>query len=195
MSPSLFGQTRGALLALLYGHADQSFYVRQLVREIGAGHGAIQRELKQLVKLGLLQRRAQGNQVLYQANPESPIFPEIRSLIAKTAGVHDAIHSALEGLLAGIRVAFIYGSVARQTERANSDIDLMVLGNVAFSEVVAALSPAQTLLNREINPTVFSVSEFGSKLKSGNHFLRAVMAAKKIVVVGTEHELAKLASK
>src|SRR5207302_11202796 len=92
---SLFGQTRGALLALLYGHVDQSFYVRQLVREVGAGHGALQRELKHLTDLGLLMRRNQGNQVLYQANSSSPIFPEIRSLIAKTVGVHDAVRSAL----------------------------------------------------------------------------------------------------
>lgn len=193
-NPNLFGQTRGKLLALLYGHVDQTFYVRQLVRKVGAGHGAIQRELQQLTNLGLLVRRMQGNQVLYQANSASPIFPEIKSLIAKTVGVRDAIRSALVGLRARIQIAFVYGSVAQQTERAKSDVDLMVLGKVAFTDLVAALGPVQETLAREINPTVFSVSEFRSKLRAGNHFLRNVMAAKKLFIVGTEHELAELAS-
>jgi len=192
---SLFGHTRGTLLAMLYGHAGQSFYLRQLVRAVGAGHGALQRELKHLTDMGLIVRRAQGNQVLYQANSQSPIFSEIRSLITKTVGTHDVIRSALVSLGSEIQIAFVYGSVANQKERAGSDVDLMVLGNVAFSDVVSALSPAERVLGREINPTVFPVSEFRSKLAAGNHFLRSVMKQKKLFVLGTENELAKLASK
>jgi predicted nucleotidyltransferase len=192
---SLFGHTRSALLAMLYGHAGQSFHMRQLVRAVGAGHGALQRELKHLTDMGLIVRRAQGNQVLYQANSQSPIFSEIRSLITKTVGTHDVLRSALVSLGSEIQIAFVYGSVASQKERAGSDVDLMVLGNVAFSEVVSALSPAQRVLGSEINPTVFPVSEFRSKLAAGNHFLRSVMKEKKLFVLGTENELAKLASK
>ena len=88
-SRGLFGQTRSALLAMLYGHADQSFYLRQLVRAVGAGHGALQRELKHLTELGLILRTVQGNQVLYRANSQSPIFSEIKSMISKTVGIHD----------------------------------------------------------------------------------------------------------
>jgi uncharacterized protein len=192
---SLFGRTRSALLAMLYGHQDQQFYLRQLVRAVGAGHGALQREVKHLTDMGLIVRRVQGNQVLYQANAHSPIFSEIKSLITKTVGIHDVIRSALASLGSKIRVAFVYGSVARQNERANSDVDLMVLGNLPFSEVVSALGPAQRVLGREINPTVFPVSEFRSKLAAGNHFLRSVMKEKRLFVLGTENELAKLASK
>ena len=191
----LFGQTRSALLAMLYGHADQSFYLRQLVRAVGAGHGALQRELKHLTELGLIVRTVQGNQVLYRANSQSPIFSEIKSLISKTVGIHDVIRSALASLGAEIQIAFVYGSVARQKERADSDVDLMVLGDAPFSDVVSALSPAQRALGREINPTVFPVSEFRSKLVAGNHFLRSVMKEKRLFVLGTENELAKLASK
>ncbi len=191
---NLFGQTRSALLAMLYGHADQSFYLRQLVRAVGAGHGAVQRELKHLTDMGLLVRSTQGNQVLYQANSQSPIFSEIKSLIAKTVGIHDAIRSALAALASEIQIAFVYGSVARQEERANSDVDLMVLGSAPFSEIVSALAAVQRMLAREINPTVFPVAEFQSKLRAGNHFLRSVMREKKIFLLGTEDELAKLAS-
>src|SRR5271166_4415031 len=145
--------------------------------------------------MGLVVRRVQGNQVLYQANSQSPIFLEIKSLIAKSVGTHDAIRSALVSLGSEIQIAFVYGSVARQKERADSDVDLMVLGDAPFSDVVSALSPAQKALGREINPTVFPVSEFRSKLVAGNHFLRSVMKEKRLFVLGTENELAKLASK
>jgi hypothetical protein len=111
----LFGHTRSALLAILYGHADQSFYLRQLARTIGAGNGAIQRELQHLTDMGLLVRRLQGNQVLYQANQQGPLFPEIKSLITKTVGIHGAIRSALVSFGSKIQIAFVYGSVARQT--------------------------------------------------------------------------------
>jgi predicted nucleotidyltransferase len=194
-SRGLFGQTRSALLAMLFGHADQSFYLRQLVRAVGAGHGALQRELKHLTEMGLIVRTVQGNQVLYRANSQSPIFSEIKTLISKTVGTHDVIRLALASLGAEIQIAFVYGSVARQQERADSDVDLMVLGDAPFSEVVSALSPAQKALGREINPTVFPVSEFRSKLVAGNHFLHSIMKEKKLFVLGTENELAKLASK
>ena len=194
-SESLFGHTRSAVLSMLYGHADQAFYLRQLARAVGTGHGALQRELKRLTDMGVIVRRCQGNQVLFQANARSPIFPEIKSLITKTVGIHDVIRSSLASLAPEIQIAFVYGSVARQQERANSDVDLMVLGSVPFGDVVPALAPAQRMLGREINPTVFAVDEFRSKLASGNHFLRSVMKEKKLFVVGTENELTKLASK
>jgi predicted nucleotidyltransferase len=117
---------------MLYGHADQSFYLRQLVRAVGAGHGALQRELKHLTEMGLIVRKVQGNQVLYCPNSRSPIFAEIKSLISKTVGIHDVVRWALASLGPDIQIAFVYGSVARQKERADSDLDLMVLGDAPW---------------------------------------------------------------
>ncbi len=191
----LFGRTRSALLAILYGRSEQSFYVRQLARAAGCGHGAVQRELSHLTNLGLLSRTVRGNQVLYKANSQNPIFSEIKNLVAKTLGAHDVIRGALAPLGSQVRVAFIFGSLARGEERADSDVDLMVLGDAPFSAVVSALGPAQSFLGREINPTVFPVAEFRSKLAAGNHFLRAVMKEKKLFLLGAEDELAELAAK
>jgi predicted nucleotidyltransferase len=140
-------------------------------------------------------RRVHGNQVLYRADKKSPIFPEIKRLITKTVGVHDAIRSALASLEPEIEAAFVYGSVASHREHANSDVDLMVIGKASFSDVVTALGPAQKTLRREINPTVFPISEFRSKLGAGNQFVRSVMAGKKVFVLGSEDELAKLVAK
>jgi hypothetical protein len=190
----LFGRTRSALLALLYGRAEQAFYLRQLDRELGVGYGALQRELKHLSDLGLIERSAQGNQVLYRANAQSPIFPELKSLVAKTVGIRETLSAALSTLESKVDVAFIYGSVARQEELANSDIDLMVVGSASFGEVVSALGPAQRASGREINPTVYPASEFREKLSGGNNFLRTVTGEKKIFVIGTQHEFAELVS-
>ncbi len=180
---------------MLYGHADQSFYLRQLVRVVGAGHGALQRELKHLTEMGLIVRTVQGNQV-----PISRKFTKPDFLGSQEPDIQDRRHPRRYpfrvGIFGGeIQVAFVYGSVAHQKERADSDVDLMVLGDAPFSDVVAALSPAQRALGREINPTVYPVSEFRSKLVAGNHFLHSVMKEKRLFLLGTENELAKLASK
>ena len=132
---------------------------------------------------------------MYQANSQSPVFSEMRGLIAKTVGVIDAIRSALAVLGAKVEVAFVYGSVARQQERAVSDVDLMVLGEATFGEVVSALASAQKTIGREINPAVFPVAEFRSKLKAGNHFLKSILTDKNLFVIGTRNDLAKLAAK
>jgi uncharacterized protein len=194
-APALFGRTRSALLVLLFGHTDESFYLRQLIRTVGTGNGALQREIRQLTEMGLVVRRVQGNQVLYRANKQSPIFPEIKRLITKTVGVHDAIRSALTTLEPEIEAAFVYGSVASHREQANSDVDLMVIGKASFGDVVTALGPAQKMLRREINPTVFPVSEFRTKLAARNHFLSSVVAGQNVFVLGSEDELRKLAAK
>lgn len=133
--------------------------------------------------------------MLYQANAQRPIFSDVQALITKTVGIHDTIRSALARLKPHVKVAFVYGSVARQREQSNSDVDLMVLGSVAFSEVVSALRPAQKILGREVNPTVYSISDFRARLAARNHFLHAVMKDKKVFVVGSQEELAKLAAK
>jgi len=112
-----------SLLAVLYGHTDQSFYLRQLVREVRAGHGALQRELKHLTDMGLIVRAAQGNQVLYRANSQSPIFSEIKSLITKTVGIHDVIRSALASLESEIQIAlFTARWHVKRRERAATSI-------------------------------------------------------------------------
>ena len=132
---------------------------------------------------------------MYQANSQSPVFSEMRGLLAKPVGVSDSIRSASAILGTKVEVAFVYGSVARRQERAVSDVDLMLLGEATFGEVVSALAPAQKTIGREINPAVFPVAEFRSKLKAGNHFLKSIMTGKNLFVIGTRNNLAKLAAK
>jgi len=188
----LFGETRRAILALLYGHSDEQFYLRELVRRTETALGAAQRELTLLTSGGLVQRVRRGNQVYYQANASNPIFAELKSILTKTTGVRDVIQKALEPLLARIKVAFVYGSVAKGEETMSSDIDLMVIGDVEFREVVSCLTDIENKLGREINPTVYPPEEYKNKLREKNHFLTSTLREKKIFVIGDEDELRRL---
>lgn len=193
LSDTLFGRTRGAVLSVLYGHVGESFYLRQLARLTGKSLGPVQREVRQLVDAGLVTRKVEAARTLYSANRDSPVFAEVKSLVTKTIGMHDVLYSALEGLRAKINLAFVYGSVARSGETPRSDVDLMVIGKVGFGTVVSKLADAQKALNREINPTVYSVKEFQSKLR-GN-FLNNVLAEKKLFILGDENVLRQLGEK
>jgi predicted nucleotidyltransferase len=153
LGAALFGKSKRALLALFYVQPERTFYLRQVTRTIGIGQGAIQRELARLVQAGLLVRTRVGSQVHYQANAASPIFDELKALMVKTAGVADVLREALTGVVERIGVAFLYGSLARGEGKTGSDVDLMIIGDVSFGEVVAALQPAQKTIDREVNPS------------------------------------------
>lgn len=190
----MFGATRRAVLALLFGHPEESYYLRQVVRLTGLGLGTVQRELNHLCAAGIIRRTARGHQVYFQANEQNPIFPELKGLILKTAGVGDTLRAALLPLGPKIRSAFIYGSFARNEDRPGSDVDLLVIGEVGFEEVISALQGAQQSLAREVNPTVYPLREFRSKLRAKHHFLTTVMHAPKLFLIGDDLELARLGS-
>ena len=193
MADVLFGKGRGAILGLLYEHPDESFYYRQLARELnGLSAGTIQRELDLLSQLGLIERSTVGKQVFYRANRSHPIFPELRALVTKTIGSIPTLRSALGPLADSISIAFLYGSMARGEEKSESDIDLMVVGSTTLEDVVTKLSSVESSLRRAVNPTVYSPSEFKAKLASGNHFLNSVMRGEKVFLIGDEDELRKV---
>ena len=155
--------------------------------------GALQREVLQLSDVGIILRSVRGRQVYYQANPDCPIFDELKSLIIKTVGVGDILKDALSPLVDRIHIAFVFGSMASAQPDRRSDVDLMVIGNVSFAEVVSALSKAQEKLSREINPTVYPPDEFRKKLSTGHHFLRSILKREKFFIIGDANDLNKLA--
>ncbi|MBI2435691.1 MAG: winged helix-turn-helix transcriptional regulator [Candidatus Hydrogenedentes bacterium] len=189
----LFGRTRQAVLALLFAHLDEAFYVRQIARMAGVGMGALQRELTQLLDAGIIVRRVQGNQVHYQVNERCPVFPELRSLLLKTVGIAATLREALRPV-GDVRLAFIYGSVASSRENRSSDVDVVVVGPVTFAEVSKALVSAEDKLAREVNPIVYAEQEFTQRVKSRDGFLFSVVEGPKVFLVGTEDELARLAA-
>ncbi len=192
LSATLFGKTRRAVLALLYSHVEESFYIRQIARTAGVGLGAVQRELKKLSEAGIIRRTVRGRQIYYQANPECPVYAELKSLVVKTVGVGDVLRAALVPLADRINVAFLFGSMVGGGERSSSDADVMVVGDITFAEVVSVLGRAQETVRREINPLVYPPEEFRFKLAADHHFLKQVLEGSKFFLIGDEYELAKL---
>lgn len=190
---TLFGKTRLSILALLYGKVDRQFYLSEIVRAVGGGRGAVQRELRRLTDAGLLRRAVRGNQVYFQANSDCPVFADLKGLIVKTAGVVDVLRAALAPLGKHIHVAFIYGSIVRGEETADSDVDLLIVGEVTLFDVVSALASAQEMLRREVNPSIYPAEEVREKVDDGDHFFTTVMASPKLFVIGDEDELGRLA--
>ncbi|MGH7676020.1 MAG: nucleotidyltransferase domain-containing protein [Gemmatimonadales bacterium] len=195
VSRLLFGSTRREVLALLLGRPDERFYLREILRAAGGGSGAVQRELKQLVEAGLVDREARGHQVYFSANREAAIFPELQAIVEKTAGAVDVLRASLSSLLrqGRIQVALVYGSVASGRKTARSDVDLLIVGDVPLAEIIPALRAAEARLGREVTPSVYPVKEFRDKLKRGAPFLKRIMAGPKLFVAGDDRELGRLA--
>jgi uncharacterized protein len=190
-SPSaiLFSKARREVLLVLFGNADQTFYMRQLARLTGLGMGALQRELDALSQAGIIERTIQGRHIFFKANAKSTIFRELKSIVAKTIGIGEVLRKALEPMAGRIRWAFIHGSTVRGQETAASDVDVIVVGDVTFEEIVSTFHETQEKTGREINPSVYPVEEFLRKIKEGHHFLSAVMRDQKAFLVGEEDEL------
>jgi len=190
LSSALFPNVRQRVLGLIFGHPDSSFYISEIVRKVDSGSGAVERELLRLERSGLVSVERSGNRKHYRANRNSPIFPELHSLILKTVGLSEPLRQALEPQATKIKVAFVYGSVAKKTDTARSDIDLMVLSDdLNYSELFAALQNAETVLSRPINPTVVSPEEFERKLRQKNPFILGVRSQPKIFIFGSEDDL------
>lgn len=184
---ALFTTTQQNVLGILYAHPERSFYTKEILRLTGMGVATIKRELDRMVAAGILTLTKLGNQHHYQADPECPIYHELLSIVRKTFGIADVLHTALEQLSSDILLCFVYGSIAKSTDKAKSDVDLMVIGNdLSYSGLMDLLLPAEAKLGRAINPTIYTLNDFRAKLDENNSFVTRVMEQEKIIVMGAE---------
>jgi predicted nucleotidyltransferase len=151
--------------------------------------GTLHKELSTLARAGILTSERRGNQLFYRANPGCPIFEELTSILRKTSGLATVIALALEPLASRITSAFVFGSVAQARESSDSDVDVMVIGEISFSEVVNQLYSTQLTLGREINPKVFAISEWKERHVAGDPFVQDVLRKPKIFLIGNDHDL------
>jgi DNA-binding transcriptional ArsR family regulator len=187
---ALFPRTRRAVLAATLMDPAREWYLSDLARHIGVSPSSLQRELASLVDVEVLRRRVDGNRVYYRAEPDNPIFGDLRGLVLRTAGLKDVLAECLAGFRSRIDVAFVYGSVARADESASSDVDLMVIGGVGLLELAPTLRDAEARLLRPVNPSIFRAVEVAEKLRAGHHFLGTVMGGARLFIVGGEDDLA-----
>lgn len=184
IAATLFGKTRRAALARLYLEPAREFRLRELARLTGISAGAMQHELKQLVAADLVRRREHDGQVTYRPNAESPVFEELRTLVEKTSGIGELVRRTLQPAARRIRLALIYGSVAKGVNRARSDLDLLVVGSIAFGDLVRLLAPAEKRIGREISPRLYAEKDYRERLGRGERFLKSVLQGPHTVLMG-----------
>ncbi len=182
----LFSEYRRRVLGLLLLHPDERYHVREIARLTNTTAGTLHRELSKLAKANVLLRELSGNQVYYQANRNFPIYTEIASILKKTSGLVDVLFDYLAPLSDKIEVAFIFGSVAKGTEHLGSDLDILIIGDIDFTEIVTALYSAQSSLGREINPKVYSREQWKTCLQKQDIFIQEVLKNPKLFIMGTE---------
>ena len=189
----LFAGTRQKVLAQVLLAPDADLHLRELARLTGSHAGTLARELEKLTETGLLLRSEQGNQVRYRANRDHPLFEDLAAIFRKTHGAAAVLRDALAPLAAKIRLALVFGSMARGAQSAGSDIDLLVVGEIGFAELVQALYPVQEALRREVNPALYSPNEFAQRARLGEAFVREITGKPMVFLMGEKDDLAELA--
>ena len=165
--------------------------MREIERRTGFAIGTVQKELKKLQRLDIITRVQDGNRVYYHANNSHPLYPDIRNLVLKTSGLADVIKDALS-TEKNIKIAFVFGSFARQDDKAASDVDLMVIGSIGLRILTGLLMDVAGKIGREINPHALTEKEFAKRKTDQDHFLNQVLESPKIFIIGDEDELAKM---
>ena len=186
LTDALFTTTQQRVFALLFGQPDRSFFVTEIIALAGSGRGAVQRELRRLAESGLATVSRVGNQKHYQANRDSALFHELCSIIRKTVGLTEPVRAALKPLSNKLKLALLYGSVAKRTDTAASDIDLLLVSDdLTLEETYAALAPVEKLLDRRVSPTLYTSSKFRRRRATEAGFLNRVLQGPYIVLMGS----------
>jgi predicted nucleotidyltransferase len=190
LSNALFSKVQQRVLGLIFGQPERSFYLSEIMRNVRSGTGAVERELSRLQRSGLVCVERIGNQKHYRANPQSPIFSELQSLVIKTVALTEPLRKSLEPCSGKIKTAFVYGSLAKGTDTAHSDIDLMVIGDeLDYSELYSALQDAEDVLGRKVSPTFLSPKDWRRKASETGSFVSKINASPKNFVFGSEKDL------
>lgn len=190
LADALFSRTKQRTLGLLFGQPERGFFLNELIVAAAAGSGAVQRELARLTGSGLVSTTQVGGRRAYQANPAAPLFEELRSIVLKTSGAAEPLKTALMPLAQRIRLAFLYGSVAKGADTAASDLDILVVSDdLELEDLYKAFAPAEQQLARKVNPTLYTTAEFRRRLKKPRGFFSRVLAGARIDLIGSIHEL------
>jgi len=190
MVDALFSRTQQNVLALLYGQPGQSFYTNEIIKKTGGGSGAVQRELSRLLRSGLVTLQRIGSQNHYQANADGPLFAELCSIVNKTVALVEPLKAVFQPFSKNIVLAFVYGSVAKKSDTASSDIDLMIVSDhLTYADVFPALEQFSNKLHRSVQPTIYSFDELNNRIQSDNAFIKRVLELPKIWVIGNESDL------
>lgn len=189
ISTLLFPDYRSKILALLLLHPESRYHVREIARLTGILAGSVHRELAKLAKADVLIREKSGNQVYYQANRNCIIYEELVSILRKTSGLVEVLANALQPLISKIKVTLVFGSIASGTENTRSDIDVLIIGDADFNDVVTALYPTQAILKREVNPKIYTVDEWQKLVHNNSAFAEQILKKPKLYIAGDLNDI------
>ncbi len=187
LSEILSSITRAEIFRLLFGLADQELHIREIQRRTGLNDSTIRQELSKLTRLDLVKARKDSNRIYYKANRANPLFTDLQSLVFKTTGLADILKNALQDKK--IRIVFVFGSIAEGKERAESDVDLFIIGEESLRKITEYLSGVSEIIEREINPHVMTQKEFQKRVQTSDHFITNIINSPKLFIIGTEHDL------
>ena len=190
LSDALFSKVQQRVLALIFTHPERSFHTSEIVRHVRSGVGAVARELSKLERSGLVSIARIGNQKHYRANPDAPIFEELRGLVEKTVGLAEPIRRSFAPHADTIRTAFVYGSVAKQADTAHSDIDLMVIGDdLDYAALYTVAQRAESALRRRVNLLLLSPKDWQRKASEKGSVISKIASSPKIFIIGSEKDI------
>ena len=188
LADALFARTRKAAIGILFSHPEKSWHLRELARYAGVSPTMIGKEMDALSSAGIVLNERDGNRRSLRANPDCPIYEELRGIARKTSGLADVLREALSRL-DGIDFAFVFGSVATGEERADSDVDVCVVGRIPYRSVMNALSGTEVAVGRPVNPVLYSREEFRQKSEAGNPFVSGLLSSKRIFLIGDDNAI------
>ncbi|MDZ4251461.1 MAG: transcriptional regulator [Sulfuritalea sp.] len=193
IATALFSDSQSRVFRWLFGQPERQFHLSELRRLTGLGSASLQRELNRLAGAGLVHSERVGNLRRFQANPQSPVYGELIALTRKTLGVEPLLREALLPLAPSLKAAWVYGSVAKQTDTAQSDIDVMLIGeNLLLGDILERLLPLEAQLGRKINPTCYTPADFERRRAEPDSFVNRVMAQPLLSLIGDAHESARV---
>lgn len=192
IASSIFSDSQSRLYPWLFGQPERSYHMSELRRLTGLGSASLQRELNRLAEAKLVNSERIGSLRCFQANPESPVFDELVALTRKTLGMAPLLRDALMPLTPNLLAAWIYGSVAKQTDTAQSDIDVMLVGrDLVLGDVLERLGPVEAQLGRKINPNIYTPQEFERRQGEPDSFVNRVLSQPVFVLIGDPHGLVR----
>ena len=185
IASALYTDSQSRVFRWIFGQPDRGFHLSELRRLTGLGSASLQRELNRLAEAGLVRSERVGNLRRFQANEKSPVYAELAGLTRKTLGIEPMLREALQPLVPDLKTAWIYGSVAKETETAKSDIDVMLVGEkLTLAKVLKSLLPLEPQLGRKINPTLYTPAEFKRRRAGRDSFVNRVLAQPILPVIG-----------
>ncbi|MGB6476454.1 MAG: nucleotidyltransferase domain-containing protein [Candidatus Sulfotelmatobacter sp.] len=183
----LRSKARQQLLAYYFTNPTARHHLRDLAERLSIDPSNLSKELGRLERDGLFWSEVIGRQKYFQLNRKYPLFDEVRKIVAKTIGVAQLIAQSLRRI-EGMGEAYLYGSFASNQQDAASDIDVLIIGSPRGEDLAQAVGRLERQLGREINYTVLTPKEFGSRRARKDAFLESVWHNKRVSLVGPNEE-------